>query len=452
MNWREAVPNLPPGWVWSTLREVASTQLGKMLSKKSKTGVDEQPYLRNQNVQWARFNLTDLATMSFEPAERTKFELRPRDLIVCEGGEVGRAAVWRGSPVGCFYQKALHRVRPFDGIVPEYLMYALWCMSEFKYLDSFTSGSTIRHLPQEDLRILPVPLAPSAEQRRIVDELERRLAHLNAARKGLVWVTEHLELARKAVLIGAVPTPWPDGWKHRTVADVGDARLGLQRSPSRHTGANPKPYLRVANVFEDRFDLSDVMTMHFTAEEEERYRLAEGDILLNEGQSPELLGRPAMWQDGTTEMYFTNSLIRFRAGPDVLPSWALLVFRRHLHSGRFRQESRVTTNIAHLALGRFKTVEFPVPPLDEQAALVADVERRLSLLDAASRTVLASRRKADQVRRALLQDAFNGRLVHQDPSEEPADTLLGRIRATSADVPQRRQGLNRTTRRKRESK
>ena len=129
-----------------------------------------------------------------------------------------------------------------------------------------------------------------------------------------------------------------------------------------------KPYLRVANVFEDRIDATDVMQMHFDEADFEKFRLRSGDVLLNEGQSPELLGRPAAYQGEPPDVAFTNSLIRFVPKPGVTSEWALLVFRRHMHMGRFQQESRITTNIAHLALGRFRTVEFPVPPLEVQGA------------------------------------------------------------------------------------
>ena len=185
-----------------------------------------------------------------------------------------------------------------------------------------------------------------------------------------------------------------------------------------------KPYLKVANVNDDRIDLSEVMEMNFTSKEQQRYRLKTGDILLNEGQSPEFLGRSAMWNAQVEEMYFTNSLIRFRCLEGISPPWALLVFRRHMYAGRFRRESRITTNIAHLALGRFRTVEFPVPPADEQAAIVAQVARRLSLVDAAKQSVLANLLRAEQLRRSLLAAAFSGRLVPQDPNDEPARLLL----------------------------
>ena len=174
----------------------------------------------------------------------------------------------------------------------------------------------------------------------------------------------------------------PDGWAWTSVAGVGELRLGRQRSPKWHTGPNMRPYLRVANVFEDRIDVSDVKSMHFEPHEVAIFELRSGDVLLNEGQTPELLGRPAIYRDELPGSCFTNSLIRLRPHPGILSKWALIVFRHYLHSGRFKRESQITTNIAHLSLGRLSPIEFPVPPSAEQERIVAAVEEHWSHLDA----------------------------------------------------------------------
>lgn len=134
-------------------------------------------------------------------------------------------------------------------------------------------------------------------------------------------------------------------------------------------------------------------------------------MLLNEGQTPDRLGRPAIYRGDPPEVAFTNSLLRFVANDRVLPEFALLVFRRHMHAGRFKRESRITTNIAHLSASRLKPIEFPIPSLDEQSKIVAhakeyfDEAKRFKVqLDA------VSMRNA-QLRRSLLAAAFDGRLT-----------------------------------------
>ncbi len=189
-----------------------------------------------------------------------------------------------------------------------------------------------------------------------------------------------------------------------------------------------RPYLRVQNIFEDRIDLSDVMEMDFSGADLQRYLLHPGDILLNEGQSPQYLGRPAMYRGQVPgEVCFTNSLIRFQAGDSVLPEFALLVFRHYMHSGRYVSEGTITTNIAHLSAGRFGEVEFPLPSPDEQAEIVRRAQELFTLADQLEAKLSAARRIVDRLTPALLAKAFRGELVPQDPNDEPATLLLERI-------------------------
>jgi len=103
---------VPKHWEVFPVHARYEVQLGKMLNQDSVKGISPAPYLRNVNIQWDRVDVSDVVEMDFSPAERQKFSLILGDLLVCEGGEVGRTAVWRGEIEGCYFQKAVHRVRP----------------------------------------------------------------------------------------------------------------------------------------------------------------------------------------------------------------------------------------------------------------------------------------------------------------------------------------------------
>lgn len=193
-----------------------------------------------------------------------------------------------------------------------------------------------------------------------------------------------------------------------------------------------RPYLRVANVFEDRIDLSDVFEMNFTPDEFETYRLQHGDILLNEGQSPELVGRPAMFRGELADVCFQNTLVRFRAYPGVSPGFALLVFRAYLHSGRFRSIAKWTTNIAHLGAQRFARLEFPLPPLAEQERIVAEAARRQDVAERLSETLVAVLGQVDAARHLALAQAFTGTLVQPIPGDLPATEMIKQVREDRA--------------------
>ena len=149
-------------WPICKFSEITSSRLGKMLDAKQQTGVHRYPYLANFNVQWFRFELKTLNSMDFNESDRIEFELHDGDLLVCEGGEIGRCAVWHNNVQPCYFQKALHRVRcNKDFILPDFL--AWW----FKYNCDHGGFSaiegakaTIAHLPGAKLKNLDVCVPP----------------------------------------------------------------------------------------------------------------------------------------------------------------------------------------------------------------------------------------------------------------------------------------------------
>lgn len=230
----------------------------------------------------------------------------------------------------------------------------------------------------------------------------------------------------------SVSAPLPEDWIWARVRDVGKVTLGRQRSPEHHSGTHMRPYLRVANVYEDRIDLSSVLEMNFTPDEFATYRLQHGDVLLNEGQSPELVGRAAMFRSELEGACFQNTLIRFRAHPGVSPGFALLVFRSYLHNGRFRSIAKWTTNIAHLGAQRFAQLEFPLPPLAEQERIVAEAARRQDIAERLSETLTAVLSQVDAARHLALAQAFTGALVQPIDGDTPAIEMVEQLQAERA--------------------
>ena len=171
----------PRDWELGTAGRLFNMQLGKMLSRASKTGRHPYPYLANRNVQWDRVDLSELDEMDFTDAERAKFSLMPGDLLVCEGGEVGRTAMWRGELQNCFFQKAIHRLRPVDAsILPGFMLRFMRFAADHGLLTEYTSQTSIAHLTREKLALLPVPVPSRGEQERIVGALDTHDARTSA--------------------------------------------------------------------------------------------------------------------------------------------------------------------------------------------------------------------------------------------------------------------------------
>lgn len=181
---RNAYERLPLG-------ELASTRLGKMLDKKKNTGALVK-YIRNVNVRWFSLDLSDLLSIRIEPHEVHSLAIQDGDVLICEGGEPGRCAVWREGPTDLVFQKAIHRARvDSKRLLPEWLAFCLKHQSNTGEIEDFFTGTTIKHLTGVSLAKLLIPVPPMDEQSEIVrrveklfafaDRLEERLSQAQAA-------------------------------------------------------------------------------------------------------------------------------------------------------------------------------------------------------------------------------------------------------------------------------
>ncbi len=223
----------------------------------------------------------------------------------------------------------------------------------------------------------------------------------------------------------------PEGWCWATVEQIGKVQLGRQRSPQYHHGPNMRPYLRAANATWKGVDLSDVMEMDFPPEIWGNYCLREGDILLSEasGSSNEV-GKPFIWKEQIPECGFQNTLLRVQLYA-LPPEFIHLHFLKDASTGRFG-EAAAGVNIQHLGAARFSKHAVAFPPLAEQHRIVAEVERRFSVIQELEILVATNLTRAARLRQSILKRAFEGRLVPQDPNDEPAGALLARIKQSTA--------------------
>ena len=180
------------------LGSISESRLGKMLDSEKNIGVPRR-YLRNINVRWHSFDLSDLSEMPIEENEVGKYSLRKGDLVICEGGEPGRCAVWESDDV-IFYQKALHRVRFTDSSNPKFYMYYLWYAAQTGQLKSLFTGTGIKHLTGQSLVKVLVPTAERITQDSIVNEIETHLSVCDSIEQTVDIALQQTEAMRQSIL------------------------------------------------------------------------------------------------------------------------------------------------------------------------------------------------------------------------------------------------------------
>ena len=174
---------LPSGWQLCHIQDIAAAELGKTLDKGKNQG-EEKPYLCALNVKWESFDFSTIKTIKIEEKEKTRYRLLPGDLLVCEGGDVGRSAIWKES-VEMYYQNALHRVRFKEGISPDFYLYVLRYYKSSGVIDEICKGVTIKHFTGQVFNSIDLPVPPVAEQQRIVAKIKTLFSALEEIQAGL---------------------------------------------------------------------------------------------------------------------------------------------------------------------------------------------------------------------------------------------------------------------------
>lgn len=194
-----SLPSLPEGWCWATFAEIANQRLGKMLDKAKNVG-RLRSYLRNVNTRWFSFDLDDLAEMRIGDEEFPNVSVQFGDLVVCEGGEPGRCAVWDRKNESIAIQKALHRIRPSRGVSSHYLSFVLAAGTYNGRLKKAFTGTGINHLTGESLASYPVPLPPSSEQEAIVATVNNQLSVIEQLETDIDAKLQNAQILRQSIL------------------------------------------------------------------------------------------------------------------------------------------------------------------------------------------------------------------------------------------------------------
>ena len=397
----------PEGWRRVQLSEVA----GQRTEKAVPAETDTRPYIALEHLAQGRPALLGWASAGAATSAKTVF--RAGDVLF------GKLRPYlRKAARAPFNGLCSTDILPLFGrtrIDPCYLAHLGQWDSLTRHAVATSSGTKMPRTSWAQLGEFQFSLPPLAEQRKIAailssvdDAIEKTLAvidQVQVVKRGLMQelLTRGLpgrHTRFKQTEIGEVP----EEWHLARIDQVGIVEAGRQRSPKAQ--GRQRPYLRVANVYDGYIDTTSLLSMPFSEPEYDRLRLVPGDLLLNEGQSKELVGRCAQYFGDPRDCCFQNTLVRFRAGNRIGARFAFWVFRHYFYSGVFSAIARQTTSVAHLGVSRFANLKLALPHPEEQSAIVESLET-LSEREAIEQRWLA---QLSVVKSALMSGLLTGEL------------------------------------------
>lgn len=405
--------------------------------------------------------------------------LEPGTVLVAMYGSIGKLGVTK---ISCATNQAIAFCRPYEGLIDrEYLFWGLRYLRP--KLVSLGQGGTQQNISQTLLKQVELPVAPSSEQRRIVEKIETLFAELDKGEESLRQVQTLLARYRQSVLKAAVTgqltADWraknahrlehgrdllarilkarreswegrgkykepvepdtsslpelPEGWVWATVEQVANVIGGLTKNSKRHAMPLKKPMLRVANVYQNRLDLLDVHEIGVAESELDRVSLEVFDLLVVEGNgSKDQIGRMAIWRGEVPEAVHQNHLIKVRMIEKGLVQFALWWFQSPNGREYIEKVASSTSGLYTLSISKIESLVIPVPSLEEGRLIserIDEIFLRIDQLQSLAETELL---RSAALRQSILKDAFSGKLVPQDPNDEPAAELLARIKAARA--------------------
>ena len=379
--------------------DIAVSKLGKTLDSGRNKG-NPYDYLCAINIKWGSFDLTTLKQILLEDEEKERYLVRKGDLLICEGGDVGRSAIWESNKE-MYYQNAIHRVRFYGEISQYYFLHLLEHYKNVGIIDDVSKGVTIKHFTQNAMQKILFPIPPLAEQRRIVAEVEKWFAlidDLETNKQDLQSAVKQvrakvLDLAIHGKLVPQDPndepaiallrrinphfTPsdtshyqnLPRGWKILKVGDVAEYINGRAFKPEEWEPQG-LPIIRIQNLNDE-----DAAYNYSTAKFEDKYLVHEGDLLFAWAAS---LGT-YIWNNG--DAWLNQHIFKVVPKPFILKEF--LYYSFIVMIGDFYAESH-GSGMVHITKGRFEDRPILIPPITEQKKIVSKIEEILSVIDTIS--------------------------------------------------------------------
>ena len=414
------IGKLPENWRVARFDTAFDVQQGKQVSKSNRLGENQRPFLRTRNVFWGKIDLSDLDQMNFSPADEKRLRLAAGDLLICEGGDIGRTAVWGGEAERCYYQNHLHRARVRDSAIANsrFALYWLWYAFEIgKVYFGRGNVTTIPNLSQSKLCELPLPIPPLAEQQKIgavlrlvqraIEQQERLIGLTTELKKALLYqlFTNGLsDESQKQTEVG----PVPQSWKLVKLGDLLQIKHGFAFDGDFFNPAGRYILLTPGHFYESGgFRDQGEKTKFYTGVIPRGYLLEKGDLLVvMTEQKDGLLGSTVIVTEG--ERYLHNQRLGLIQNLDEAQlSKAFLYYLFNTPALRKRISMTASgSKVRHTSPSKIRDLWTALPSLDEQREAV----RILETVD--QKLAVAARKQAalTALFRTLLQQLMTAEL------------------------------------------
>ena len=397
---------IPKDWEISTIGSEFSIQLGKMLDEEKNVGT-LKPFLGNRAVQWGRVDLSDMNEIRLTPSDLLRFRLRDGDLLVCEGGEIGRAAIWRQPVAECYYQKALHRLRPIRGYNVELMLNVLRLFSSTGFLLNFVTQTSIAHLPKETFQTIPIPSPPTKVEQDAIAEALSSAGALIESLEQLLAKKRHLKQgAMQELLTGTRRIPGFNGqWRLNQLDELGRWTGGMTPSMQNQVywRSGTVPWVSSGDV-----KTATLITTAFSISEE---AIKSRTTTLLPAKSILLVTRSGILRKhlpvamNLIPMAINQDIKALIPNDGLLPEYLLHSFT--FHGSRILARClKSGTTVESIEFRWLKEFEISIPPVKEQsaiAAILSDMDTEITALE----TKLT---KARQLKQGMMQELLTGRI------------------------------------------
>ncbi len=423
--------DLPRGWEWAKLGDLGVEIRGQLTPEPGTTydlySVPTFPTGRPERIDGAQ-------------VKSGKRGVQADDVLICKiNPRINR--VWVVGEAAGHAQIASTEylvLRPHEPRMSSFIRQYLSSPKFRDWIKLSVEGATGSHTRAKSGPILqqPIPVAPQAEQERIVAAIEEHFSRLDAAEGALNAARRRLDALQRSAAAELFDRP---EWTWTTLGEIAELKGGITKDSKREGDPDfiEFPYLRVANVQRGFLDLSEVTAIRADPHKATKLVLQTGDILFNEGGDRDKLGRGWVWEGQIENCIHQNHVFRARLTNGGFDPYFISMHANTWGQRWFEAHGKQTTNLASLSLTTLKSFPVPAPPLSEQQALVAELQAIMRNEDRLQSDLDRAERRSITLRRSILSRAFSGRLVPQDPSDEPASVLLERIAASRAAKPRR---------------